>query len=964
MESALRPLGDEPLASLLGLADEALSLEWLAEAGLLQSDQLAALLASARQAMGRQPAEAARMAAACRLGAEHLGLTALVPAADYLLAQARAIQGAFVDADLLLDRAKVGYEAAGDQAAALRTDLGRIHVLNMSGRHEAAVAKADGLLAALGAESATHAFGGQERDRLIAAVASNRGICLRYLGRLGEALAAFDQAAQRFAQLDQPLLLADAKVNRANGYVALARPGEALADLREAIAAFEAAGQDHALSRAQCNLGHALLALGRYEESVAAFGAAELGFGRCQAPPLSLAILALDRAEAQLALNLLTEAREGFAEALRLLGEEGPPFERARACWGQSAVALRTQDLPEARAAVVQARTLFDAGGNGPQGLGVRLTEAAVLERSGDGAAALALAEEVLRSAEDASWDAQALLAGLTVAELALRHDALSRAEAVLAGSADRLQALGLRTLEPLLWQLQGRLLWRQGRVDEAEQRLRSAVDAIEGLRGGLGPLAWRRGFLEDKLGAYESLVELLLARGGPGDVRAAFQVAEQAKSRTLAENLLGLAGSGALGEAGMAADELGLLKAELSEVYSSMLGGSSPEGERAAPLRSLQARAVELEAAIDRIVVRGGGERKDGAAFPAAATVDPGSLDLGESLLAYHIVGDRIHAFVVRDGQVDARTDLADRRAVAEALRRLGVQLDRFRFGPDFATRHADIIQRSTDRALELLYDLLFRPLEPLLAAPAGAGALERLTIVPHGLLHQVPFGALHSGQAHLLDAYELVIAPSVTVRALCQRRLRPASGRALVFGAADERIPAALEEAREVSGLLPAATLFQGADASVEQLRQGVAGGGVTLLHLACHGLFRADNPSYSALKLADGWLVAREVEQLSLAGALVALSACESGRSDVTPGDEILGLSRAFLAAGATTLVVSQWLVHDDSAAALMGRFYRELRLGNDPAAALRLAQVALRESRPHPYYWAPFALLGRR
>lgn len=966
MQAPTPALKDEVLRALLGLSAADLNLAWLESAELLRDEGLAALLAAARQAMGRRPAEADRLATACRLGAEHLALAPLIPAADYLLAQSRALQGAFGDADGLLDRARRGYEAAGDPAAALRTDLGRINVLHMSGRHEAAVATADALLAALSAGSDSGAaFGHEERWRLTAAVENNRGICLRHLGRLTEALDAFEEAVRHFERLEQPLLLADARINRANALVSLARPGDALPDLQAAVQAFSAAGQEHAHGRAACNLGHALLALGRYEEALAAFGVAADSFERCAAPPLSFGILALDQAEAQLALNLLGEARKGFAEALRLLGDDGPPFERARAHWGLGAVGLRAADLPAALEAVTRARALFDAGGNGPQSLGVCLTEAGILDRSGDGAGALAKAEAALEAAVAARWDTQALLAGLTLADLAIRQDRLSRAEAVLGNAEARIEALGLRTLEAWLWQLQGRLLWRQGHTDAAERRLRSAIEAIEGLRGGLGRLSWRRGFLEDKLAAYETLVELLLTRGGPGDVRAAFQVAEQAKSRTLAENLMGLAGGGGgLAPGAVAADELEELKAELSAVYSSMLGNAGQEGERAMPLPSLQARAVELEAAIDRIVVRDSGAGGDGDLHPAAAAVDPAAIALGETLLAYHIVDERIHAFVVRDGEVAAHADLAALSEVAEALRRLGVQLDRFRMGTDFVARHAAIIQRSTDRALDLLHAMLFRPIEPLLAGDGPPSAVERLTIVPHGLLHQVPFGALRRDGIHLVDAYELVIAPSVTVRALCQQRLRPPSGRSLVFGAADERIPAALEEARQVSELVADATLFQGEAAGLEPLRQGLAAGDVTVLHLACHGLFRADNPHYSALKLADGWLVAREVEGMALNGALVALSACESGRSDIKPGDEILGLSRAFLAAGATTLVVSQWLVHDDSAAAIMVRFYQELRAGRDPAAALRLAQVAHRETRPHPYYWAPFVLIGRR
>jgi CHAT domain-containing protein len=137
-----------------------------------------------------------------------------------------------------------------------------------------------------------------------------------------------------------------------------------------------------------------------------------------------------------------------------------------------------------------------------------------------------------------------------------------------------------------------------------------------------------------------------------------------------------------------------------------------------------------------------------------------------------------------------------------------------------------------------------------------------------------------------------------------------------------------------------------------------------GSDILHLACHGLFRADNPIFSALKLSDGWLTAADVMPLDLAGSLVLLSACESGRSQVIGGDEILGLTRAFLGAGATTVVVSLWLVQDQTTAALMGTWYKRLSSGDAPTTALRAAQLEIKSHYPHPYYWAPFVPIGRR
>jgi CHAT domain-containing protein len=176
------------------------------------------------------------------------------------------------------------------------------------------------------------------------------------------------------------------------------------------------------------------------------------------------------------------------------------------------------------------------------------------------------------------------------------------------------------------------------------------------------------------------------------------------------------------------------------------------------------------------------------------------------------------------------------------------------------------------------------------------------------------------------------------------------------------DPLIPAVEEEARAVAVYLPGAEVLSDEQATSDALRS--ASSGCSTLHLACHGLFRADNPMFSSLKLHDGWLTAAEVMRLDLVGALVTLSACESGRSEVFAGDEPIGLTRAFLGVGASTLVVSLWLVQDEATASLMEKYYERLRGSAGPAEALRAAQLAIKDEYSHPYYWAPFVLVGQR
>jgi CHAT domain-containing protein len=271
------------------------------------------------------------------------------------------------------------------------------------------------------------------------------------------------------------------------------------------------------------------------------------------------------------------------------------------------------------------------------------------------------------------------------------------------------------------------------------------------------------------------------------------------------------------------------------------------------------------------------------------------------------------------------------------------------------------------TQQVLTSLYGELMSPLEPYLNGAVSPDAENttapgKLAIVPHGPLHRVPFHALFDGESYVLERFEVSYAPSAKVYSLCQERISRGLDKALALSVADPLIPAVTEEAQAVARHFPAAEVLSDRQATVAALRAKVPGCGV--LHLACHGMFRSDNPMFSSLKLCDGWLTAADVLDLDLAGALVTLSACESGRNEVFGGDELIGLTRAFLGAGAATLVASLWLVQDETTAELMDKWYEHLREGVGRAAALRQAQLELKDNFPHPYYWSPFVLIGQR
>jgi len=203
------------------------------------------------------------------------------------------------------------------------------------------------------------------------------------------------------------------------------------------------------------------------------------------------------------------------------------------------------------------------------------------------------------------------------------------------------------------------------------------------------------------------------------------------------------------------------------------------------------------------------------------------------------------------------------------------------------------------------------------------------------------------------------LVPSASTLLRVLRQPLRRPQHA-ATVFGVPGLGLPNIEREAEEVARLLEAEDLLLGGEATLERFVELAPR--CRHLHLATHGLLRPDNPGASVLRLADHWLSCRDVARLPLAAELVALSACHAGLDRIHSGDELVGLGRAFIDAGARAVLTTLWAVPDGAVVPWMRVFYRELSAGAGAAAALRQASLSAREKRPHPWAWAPFALVG--
>lgn len=961
-----------------GLVDELLSLqtreqqaEFLRINDLLDVNGLDRLLDLADRSLNNDPSKARWITELCIGLADAAEARATAPRATYILSQVYEINGDFETKLRLVRAAHEEYAALGMNLEALRTNVGKMVALLELGRYEETLRLGEVVLDTLDGRGYLDVRPTEQQSNLLRAlVHQNRGGCLEYMGRYDEALEAYERAEKLYDTLGMIERVGEILDNRGAVLSALGRGTEALKAHETSATIFEAADLPLAQLKSLGNIGETHLRLANYMSALRAFERARnlLTSMNSLENPADEYLLLRDTADAYLALNLYSEALTVYREANAMLQEVGMSHDRARALWGMGSSLVARSEFQEAERVLAESAEMFTAAGNAPMLSGVMLEQALLLAARGDRFNAIATMRRSLEIVHDSEWTVQEIYARLGLADLLLPD--LKAAETHLLAAQRLVDLVALPQLHYRLNERLGRLRRRQGRNEEARELLEAAVDQIERLRGAVAQDSMRTSFLMDKTSAYEDLLRLHLACDDQKSVRRAFSVADRAKSRALVDLLIGVTK-----EDSLEADDPELrerarsLQADLNSTYSELLGSASEDGESSMALPNLHARAVKLEQEISRLRLQVTATDSPRDLFAPSVLPDnvQDRIEADTTLLAYHVAGDEILVFVSVEGRLQVVRGLGTASGVSRLLHKLDVQLERFRAGQEFAERHIAKMERSTRQVLAALYDELVAPLEPLLEkmtlrVPDGSNAVSRLAIVPHGPLHRVPFHALFDGERYLIERFEISSAPSATVYALCQERLPRDRDRATVFGVEDPSIPSAAAEARAVAERLPGAEVRVGEEATIEALRSVASGSGA--LHLACHGLFRSDNPMFSALKLHDGWLMAADVMSLDLPGALVTLSACESGRGEVIGGDEVLGLTRAFLGAGAATLVVSLWLVQDETTAELMGAFYGRMRDGARPAKALRDVQLELKERYAHPYYWAPFVLIGKR
>ncbi len=397
-------------------------------------------------------------------------------------------------------------------------------------------------------------------------------------------------------------------------------------------------------------------------------------------------------------------------------------------------------------------------------------------------------------------------------------------------------------------------------------------------------------------------------------------------------------------------------LRERLTALYQRLFdAGDRPEERSARSVRAIRQQAAGIEDRIahllrdDRLLDRQTRSLQTVEA-PTLAEVQR-DLEPGVALIEFFLASDRLFTFFVTQDEVRVVSRPATEHELHHLLLRFHFHLSKFQRTEPVSE---DAVLHATRKNLTKLADIVLAPIAEHLTA-------KRLVIIPHGVLHHLPVHALPWGDGWVADEFEVIYAPSAAVYAHCGETRPSADGGACVFGLPDELAPQIEDEAHRVAAVLESDHVYLREHATFERLRTEVQE--ARFVHIATHGMFRPDQPMLSSIRLADKWVNLYDLYDLDVRGELVVLSTCESGTADVTRGDEILGLTRGFLYAGAPALLTSQWRVHDAVTTELMASFYRHLRAQGDAAAALRAAMADIRREHPHPYYWAPFFLTGR-
>ena len=843
------------------------------------------------------------------------------------------------------------FERLGDETELARTLSASVQPLLLLGRYGDALASA---------ERARELFTKQSDTVRIARLDITIGNLYHRQDRFADAMSWYERAHQALEALGDADGILTVIHNKAVTLTTLNNFRDALAAYSEARRLAADRGLDQAVGQADYNTAWLYYLRGEYSRAIELLHAAA-GVARRTGDGYHGALSLLDLSEIYLELNLSVDAREMAEQAHTRFNELGMGYEAAKALanaatsYGQEGKVFRAIEL------FTDARERMVRENNQVWPSLIDLYQGILLVDEGRLFEARRLGLAALEQFEASGLSGKAALSLLLLARIALRLDdaveARRRSEAALAKLSGVESPILIYHARLLL----GHALTRSGDSAGAYASYQVARDALETLRSRLNGEELKIAFVKNKGEVYERLVQLCLeGQEGTGGYEQAFTLIEQAKSRTLFDLMFQPVHALAREEGSESQLALNIreLREELNWYYhlvelEQLRPGDNSDERLSTFHREIGAREKEMARTVRELTLTGAPQSD--LLAPSVYSLDAirAALPADTTLVEFFTIEDRIILCLVDRDRVEmAPVSLMSR--MASQIHMLQFQFSKFRLGADYLETFHQTLLTTTQAHLHEIFKELLAPVWPQLLG-------RRLVIVPHGALHYVPFHALFDGEAYVTDACPVSYAPSASIYARCQQQAAGGGEGALVLGVADDHAPLIDAEARAVAAVLPHARLCIGSEATEHTLR--TAGRTSRIVHIASHGYFRPENPMFSGIRLGDTYLNVYDLYRLRLKADLVTLSGCATGANVAAAGDELLGITRGLFCAGAHTLLLSLWNVHDESTATLMTRLYSRVAEGVAAVDALRDTMRDVRSEHPHPYYWAPFVLTGK-
>ena len=741
-----------------------------------------------------------------RVGDERLRALALRAAANAL-----SVGGNNQRSIDLHTQAIAAFERVGDEPELARTLSACMQPLLLLGRYDEALAAGD---------RARQLFAAQGDELRLARLDNTIGNLLHRQDRFAEAMDCYNRAHQALLILNDADGILSVIHNKA---VTLT----SLNDFREALAAYESArqiaadrGLDQVVAQTDYNIAWLYYLRGEYSRAIEILhtaATASKGTGDAYHAALSL----LNLSEIYLELNLSVDAREMAEQAHARFNELGMGYEAAKALsnaatsHGQEGKAFKALEI----FASARARMVGEQNHVWPSL--IDLYQAILLVDEGRLYEARRLSLTALACFEQSGLASRAAMCHLLLARIALRLDDAADGRR----RCDNALAQLARAESPILTYharlLQGHALSRAGDRAGAYASYQTAREALETLRSRLNGEELKIAFVKNKGEVYERLVQLCLdGETASGGFEEAFSHIEQAKSRTLFDLMFQPVHSLAReeGSESQLAHSIRELREELNWYYhlvelEQLRPGDQSSQRLAAFQREIGSREQDMARALRELKTTDSSQSDLHAPSVCSLEAIREALPEGATLVEYFQVDDRIVLCLLdRDRLEIAPISVMPR--VAEHVRMLQFQFSKFRLGADYVRTFHQALLTSAQAHLHELFNELLAPVWSRLEG-------RRLVVVPHGILHYVPFHALYTGSQYVTDACVVSYAPSGSIYATCQQQSDGGGHGSLVLGVADEQAPRIETEARAVAEALPDSHLFVGADATEHVLR-----------------------------------------------------------------------------------------------------------------------------------------------